>query len=157
MIFQNFGDFVDFWGSKTVPKAFQKHSEKSVEKWCQNEPKKKTLLTWECEARFFVEVYDIEYLRISKRGHDLLTGEDLARIVRTRSKSFRKSSNIQAWARPIEWGVPGQQQQHQQQHQHQQQRAYRRYVCCRLRPARFWLIFGSTLDPFRDQFQITSW
>jgi hypothetical protein len=32
MIFQNFGDFVDFWGSKTVPKAFQKHSEKSVEK-----------------------------------------------------------------------------------------------------------------------------
>ena len=116
----------------------------------------KTFLTWEREARLFFEVYDIEYLRISKRGHDLLTGEDLARIVRTRSKSFRKSSNIQAWARPIEWGVPGQQQQHQQQHQHQQQRAYRRYVCCRLRPARFWLIFGSTLDPFRDQFQITS-
>ena len=51
MIFQNFGDFVDFWGSKTVPKAFQKHSEKSVEKWCQNEPKKKNWLYMEREAR----------------------------------------------------------------------------------------------------------
>ena len=65
---------------------------------------RQTLLTWEREARFLSKwrVYDsAEYLRISKRGHDLLTGEDLARIVRTRSKSFRKSSNIQARARPI--------------------------------------------------------
>ena len=44
---------------------------------------------------FFVEMRDIEYVQISKHGDDLWTGEDLARIVRSRSKSFRKSSNIE--------------------------------------------------------------
>jgi hypothetical protein len=41
MIFQNFGDFVDFWGSKTVPKAFHKHSKKVSKNDAKTNPKKK--------------------------------------------------------------------------------------------------------------------